>query len=184
MANYRNTDMDRWGVGLGRRLTSIEADENIWEIMQALAGISEGSGSGGGSGIANVTLIGSQMVVTTTDGTEYAFTLSIPSVPRVGIVTLTTYTLNLDDAGRYLRCENASGCTITIPTDASVDIPVNTEYHFRRAAAGSVSFSPAVGVTLNGVTGYTSSIGAVGGVVTIKKIDDDEWDLFGLLTAS
>lgn len=66
-------------------------------------------------------------------------------------VTGTTYTILESDRGKLLGCENAGGCTITIPTGLSVGHAVNV---FRRNGAGATVLSSAgtlegPGTTLN-----------------------------------
>jgi hypothetical protein len=66
-------------------------------------------------------------------------------------VTGTTYTILESDRGKLLGCENAGGCTVTIPTGLSVGHAVNV---FRRNGAGATVLSSAgtlegPGTTLN-----------------------------------
>lgn len=53
-------------------------------------------------------------------------------------------TLSSSHAGRFLSCANASAITITIPTG----IAVGTEIEIYRVGAGTVTLSPASGVTV------------------------------------
>ena len=53
-------------------------------------------------------------------------------------------TLSASHAGRFLSCTNTSGITITIPTG----IAVGTEIEIYRGGAGTVTMSPASGVTV------------------------------------
>ena len=53
-------------------------------------------------------------------------------------------TLSSSHAGRFLSCTNTSGITITIPTG----IAVGTEIEIYRGGAGTVTLSPASGVTV------------------------------------
>lgn len=53
-------------------------------------------------------------------------------------------TLSSSHAGRFLACTNASGITITIPTG----IAAGTEIEIYRGGAGTVTLSPASGVTV------------------------------------
>ena len=53
-------------------------------------------------------------------------------------------TLSSSHAGRFLSCTNASGITITIPTG----IAAGTEIEIYRGGAGTVTLSPASGVTV------------------------------------
>jgi hypothetical protein len=112
----------------------------------------------------------------------YQLLLALPelSVPPSVEVSGTTYTLQLDDAGAYLRCTNASGCEITFLTNVVTAFPVGTEIHFRQANTGAVSFAPAVGVTLNPQReGFGTETPWQGATVTAKKISSNVWDLIG-----
>ena len=92
-----------------------------------------------------------------------------------------TFTPALSDAGTYNRMTNASGCTVLIPDDASVNFPIGTEINFRQVNAAFVSFGAVSPAVLNGVTGYIDETIADGANATIKKVATDEWDLYGLL---
>ena len=92
-----------------------------------------------------------------------------------------SFTPALNDIGTYNRLTNASGCTVFIPDDASVDFPIGTEIHFRQANAVGIIFSASSPILLNGVTGFLDETAAEGATCTLKKIAIDEWDLFGLL---
>lgn len=89
-------------------------------------------------------------------------------------------TLALSDSGVYWRCTAATGVTVTVPTNDSVAFPVNTEIHFRQAAAGTITLSPAGGVTINPPrVGGPLATGETGDTITLKKVATNEWDLFG-----
>lgn len=63
----------------------------------------------GGTGLAVAGSAG-QVLITNTAGSP-AWSNTIPED-----ITGTTYTLTANDNGKYKRCTNASGCTVTIPT--------------------------------------------------------------------
>lgn len=98
------------------------------------------------------------------------------------IITVSTTTLTLDrdtHAGRYLRCTNASGCTITVPPDVFTDAD---EVHIRSDSAGTVSFTAGTGVTFNISSLYSgATLYGQDATVTIKLIGSNTWDIFGLL---
>jgi len=78
-------------------------------------------------------------------------------------------------------CKNDAPITITIQADDKAYMPVDTELVFVRYNA-NVSFLT-IDATLNSVEGLTG-IGSRYGAVTLKKIDTNEWILFGALGAS
>jgi hypothetical protein len=103
----------------------------------------------------------------------------------VKTVTAATFTPDISYANTYIRCTNSGGCTVTIPPDSSVnwaDFPF-VEMHVRDCShAGVVDFDAGAGVTLNGIHSRLLQTAAVGAVVTLKRVDVNTWDVFGLLT--
>lgn len=94
-----------------------------------------------------------------------------------------TYTLQVLDGLKYFRCTDTTGCEITIPPFDSVALRINTEIHFRQCA-DNLTFITDTNVTLNVPEGKEASTDHVGAVVTLKKVDTDEWDIFGALHAT
>lgn len=83
-------------------------------------------------------------------------------------------TLALTDAWDYIRFTHATATVLTIPTHATVAIPLNTEIYFRRgASAGAITLSNA-GVTVNG--GANISLVGQSGNFALKKLANNEWD--------
>jgi hypothetical protein len=66
--------------------------------------------------------------------------------------TGTTYTLVLTDAGGLCTLSNASAITLTVPTNASVAFPTGSIVSLLNLGAGTVTVTPAGGVTVNGPT--------------------------------
>ncbi len=118
-----------------------------------------------------------------TGGPFYQLLLKVPAIP-VYARTATTFDPVFSDADSYNRCTHASGCTVTIPDNADVAFPVNTEMHFRQCAAGAIIIDYSTAVTVNLPDGYSSETDGLGAVITLKKVDTDEWDLFGRLQAT
>jgi hypothetical protein len=91
-------------------------------------------------------------------------------------------TLALVDEGKVLRVNSASNLTITIPLNASVAFPIDTEIAVLRYGEGTVAISPTAGVELNSINDEREIKGQFGSVA-LKKIDTDEWVLVGSLEA-
>ena len=93
----------------------------------------------------------------------------------------TTYTLVLNDTGRYLRATNGAGCAITVPPNGEAPFPIDTVVSIRAATAGTVSLAAGSGVTLNppGGSGGSLNFAEEGAVVQIKKVGVNEWDVIG-----
>jgi len=70
--------------------------------------------------------------------------------PTQNAQTGTTYTAVLLDAGKTVTLSNASAVTLTIPAQASVSWADNTQLNFLNIGAGTVTITPAAGVTING----------------------------------
>ena len=98
-------------------------------------------------------------------------------VPDGRAVTGTTYTLALTDAQAYLRTTNASDVTLTIPTNSSVAIPIDTEISGIHTSVSTLSFSD-VGVNVHSVRD-SLTISTENSTWALKKVGTDEWDLTG-----
>ncbi len=112
----------------------------------------------------------------------YAILVSFSPAPTPTALSATTHTLTLDDVNLYLRCTGAT-LALTIPTDTSVPIPIGSDFHFCQRN-GSITFTPAGGVTLNKPTAQLTHTNELGAVVTLRKVDTNEWDLFGRLQSA
>lgn len=77
---------------------------------------------------------------------------------------------------------NAAGATVlTVPANATVTFPVDqTQIMIMRRGAGTVTITPAVGVTINSAAGAVT-IGAQYASATLIKIATNEWYLIGNL---
>lgn len=88
------------------------------------------------------------------------------------------YTVVPGDMGNYIRLTSAAAKNITIEADATTALPTNGEWHFRNAGAGDATVDPSGGVTVNAPAGG-SLVVSEGGVVTLKRVGVDEFDLIG-----
>lgn len=100
----------------------------------------------------------------------------------VRVITGTSDTPTLADAGAYLRTTNGSAVAITIPTAASVAFPVGTQIDVFQAGTGALSLTGATGVSLNGVSAGTVACAAQFGALTIVKTGTDTWDVMGAIS--
>jgi hypothetical protein len=94
-----------------------------------------------------------------------------------------TYTLTLADIAGYVRCVNASGCSITIPNDSTLSFPISAEISFRQCTDSPVTLVPGAAVILNAIAGLRPVTAKNGAVITAKKVDANTWDMFGFLSA-
>ena len=91
----------------------------------------------------------------------------------------TALTLTTSYAGKLVKCTRSSGtCTITIPSNTTASLPVDTEIEIVRYGAGEVTISPASGVTLYSKDS-ARSIASRYGAVSLKKMGTNEWWMVG-----
>jgi hypothetical protein len=94
------------------------------------------------------------------------------------------YTLQATDNLKYYRTTATGGSVVvTVPLNATVAIPLDSEISFRQSASSVLTFEAAAGVTLNPPPGFSAATNYIGAVVTLKKIATDSWDIFGALVA-
>lgn len=116
----------------------------------------------------------------TTVGEVATFARRVPINDQTG----TSYTLVIGDAGKVVRCDNASAITLTVPANATVAFAIGDTVSFRQVAAGKITLSPAGGVTINSPQGFDPETARLGSTMMLHKVDTNEWDLTGDLAAS
>jgi hypothetical protein len=175
-----------WGAGQGYNLTAVQVDMNFWGHEQRLQALEDNPPVP--TNISNMTVVGTQWTIYLEDATVFGpFTL--PQANFRPSVTSTieentdgTYVPVLGDANGYKRYAGDADMTVTMPLNADVAYPVDTEITFRQAGDGAIIFHTATdGPTLNGIAGFLDQSGGQGATVTLKKVAADEWDLIGLL---
>ncbi|MBZ7921669.1 hypothetical protein LAC81_07725 [Ensifer adhaerens] len=171
-----------WGSGKGSNLTAAEIDGNTHELAERVAEL-EGSAPEPNQ-ISNITQAGNTITIHLEDGSTFGpFILPRPVQRPTQAVDVTDDTLTpaVAQAMYYFRCAHGFGCEITIPANSTHAFLVDAELHFRQSDAGPLTFVAADGVTLNLIDGYSAATDRLGAVVTVKKVDTDTWDVFGLL---
>lgn len=119
-----------------------------------------------------------QFVVTDNDpDTDVDLSTTIIAGSPFIVEATTSRTLLLSDAYKIIETTNAGGCTITIPTNASVAFAVGTRIEFLFSATGTVNIEGDTGVDLNGVSAGTITIDTQYGGATIFKRDTNAWVL-------
>lgn len=99
----------------------------------------------------------------------------------VRVITGTSDTPTLADAGAYLRTTSSSAVVITIPTDASVAYQVGTQIDVFQAGTGALSLTGATGVSINGVSAGSETLAAQFSAATLIKTAANTWDVMGAL---
>jgi hypothetical protein len=193
------------GVGVTNRLAYFTAGQIIDDVAAITANrvlISDANGLPTHSSITDTTLSfldasssiqtqlnGKQGTITlTTTGTSGAATLSggTLNIPQYsgGSSALSfnrqadSYTLVLGDAGKVIEMSKGTANTLTIPTN-SVAIPIGSVVHVIQRGAGQVTIN-GPGVTLNSTATWLK-LAAQYSAVTLLKVGDNEWYVFGQL---
>ena len=99
-----------------------------------------------------------------------------PEAQRIGVnnQTGTTYTAVLADAGKVVRCSNASAIALTLPTGGIYT--VGDVVMVRQVGAGQITAS---GGTINVPTGVSAKTRAQGSVMSLHYVAADTWDASG-----
>lgn len=92
--------------------------------------------------------------------------------------TGTTYELALVDAGKIVTLSNAGAITLTVPAESSVNFDVGTVIAIVQSGAGTVTVSPAVGVTVSSKDSLLSLSGQYA-TASLVKLGSDSWLLSG-----
>jgi hypothetical protein len=179
---YRTTGA--WGAGKGGNLTPAEVDGNFYELAnRAAAALAITPAE-----IDTITASGTQLTITLTDARVFTVTVPVAApYSRVATVAGTTATLGLVDGWSYLRCTNAAGCAVTVPTDAQLNFVIGTEIRLVQIGEDPVTLNDQFAdVTLNAPTAadFPLATSGEGTVITIKKVAADTWDVYGDLAGT
>lgn len=102
------------------------------------------------------------------------------------VLKSTTLSNPSGDEFKYFRVSNGTeGWNVVIPNNATWPFAVGTEISFRQLGTGTVTITASTGppaVALNYPSGFTNVLYGQHATATIKKVDTDVWDMFGLLT--
>ena len=94
-------------------------------------------------------------------------------------ITGASATLGLSHADRFIRCNNATAQTITIPPQASVAWPDDIQLEGAQWGAGAVTFVAGSGVTLRKSSDITATTKNQYSPWGLKRVGLNEWLLFG-----
>ena len=97
--------------------------------------------------------------------------------PTVITTALTAYELDELDENALIVFTADTAVTISIPLNATVPLPIGMTTHLHQNGAGTLTISPAVGVTAN--AGVSLSSRAQYAALSIMKIAEDEWAVVG-----
>jgi len=107
----------------------------------------------------------------------------------ITVDAVSQYALSGDTAGKMIWVgeDSSASITIVVPANSASTIPINSMYTFVQSTAVQIIFAGVnTGVTVNSVVGNASLIGVFSdsqySVQYLKKINTDEWLLWGAIT--
>lgn len=104
------------------------------------------------------------------------------SVQNAATTASSNYTIQLTDLGKLVELNEASACTLTIPTNTSVPFAVGDRIDVLQVGAGQVTITPVSGtVTINGYDGGLKLNGQWAAATLIKRATNT-WVAVGNLT--
>lgn len=168
-----------WGAGKGSNLTPAEHDGNHYDHVLAIADLE--SNAVQPYQISSITQAGNVITFHLSDGlTTFTATLPAATPPVVVEVSAATLSPTLVQGQRYFLCSEP--CLVTIPDEADVAYPVNTELHFDQDGDGAVRIvGVGSSILIEPPDGYLAETRGRGAVMTAKKIGSNRWRVFGLL---
>jgi len=121
---------------------------------------------------------GTQAIGTITD-LQSTLDGKAPLEPQVNAQTGASYTLTLADRGCLVTMSHTAANTLTVPANASVAFPIGTIITVLQLGAGTTTIAGDTGVSLNGETAGTGSIGSRYQAAALLKTDTDAWTISG-----
>lgn len=120
--------------------------------------------------------------IATTDLVAGAARAGFNSTQNQVVTASSNYTLVLGDLAKLVEVNEASSCTLTIPTNASVAFAVGDRIDILQTGAGQVTITPVSGtVTINGFDGGLKLNGQWAAATLIKRATNT-WVAVGNLT--
>ena len=90
-------------------------------------------------------------------------------------------TLTRDDVCNQIAINSASANTVNIPLDSDLVLPRGTYTSILTLGIGVTTIQAPVGISLNGVDNNALGIDGQYGIVTLQKIDNNTWVVYGAL---
>jgi hypothetical protein len=111
-----------------------------------------------------------------------AFEAGLNETIPLNAQTGTTYTLAVNDAGQLITLSNASGITLTVPTNAAVPFAIGTQITIAQTNSGQVTIAGDTGVTVN-ATDSSTKLRVQWSAATLIKTNTNSWILIGDISA-
>lgn len=174
----------------GQQLTwkKIMIDADLNNKVDKTTKVTASTGLWGGGNLSASRVIGLNIASNTTlGGVKIGDSLSVDSGGKIdvghAVVNLST-TVSAEllafNSGSYIRSQGGSNVKINV--GATTDT-TPSEWHFRQAGAGSVTLEASTGVTIHPPYGGTFTTIGTGATMTLKRVGENEYDLFGQLTS-
>lgn len=111
----------------------------------------------------------------------YSLMIQVPNPAPIINVTADIVVLTGAHANAYVRCDHGAGVSVFI--EAGTFTPA-TEIHFRQVNTGGITFYYGdSGTIIYQPDGFDTATSSIGAVCCLKCVADNEFDLFGVLTA-
>ncbi len=104
------------------------------------------------------------------------------STAQAVVTKSASFTLELSDAGKILKCNSGAAIAATIPTAAVAAFAIGQKIDFLQYGAGQLTVGGATGVTVRSTP--TNRLRTQYSVASAIKIDENEWILVGDLALS
>ena len=102
-------------------------------------------------------------------------TFLAPPLPfPINTVTVTAYTLVINDQQNGILCSNTANVVVTIANNSTVAMPLGTTVPIRQGNTGTVSISGGTGVTILSPNGANTS-GSAGDARVAEQIAINTW---------
>lgn len=95
----------------------------------------------------------------------------------------TSYSMLGADSTKYLRFTNAAAKTFNVQDEVDEALPTDGEWHIRNVGVADLTIVEDTAVTVNPPSGGTLVLGQ-GMTATLKRVAEDEFDLFGQTVAA
>lgn len=131
-----------------------------------------------GGGSATIGFYLDNIVLQNSSGSGGGSTGSSAFLYTINNQTGTSYTVGTSDTPNpYIRMNNASANTVTIPPNATAPFPIGTTIVVMQVGAGQTTVAAGSGVTINTPTSLSTR--AQWSTIAVTKVDTNTWDAAG-----
>jgi len=91
----------------------------------------------------------------------------------------TSRTLGLTDANTVIRCTNASGCAVELPSDSTLAVPIGTTIGFVQENTGQVVLTAGAGATMQVEATFLATSNETSALIFVVKTQANTWLVSG-----